>query len=113
MEETKFNAENPLPQEQERKSELNRNLDFRSKITESIGHGDDAKNSIIYLTLKYCFISGCIITIIITVNFWIEKSQQNSEISSENYVSYITKGWQIVLPIITLALGYSFGQSKK
>ena len=112
MEDTKFNSYLKLPEEDKPKTEIIYSESFRAKITQNIGHGDDAKNSIIYLTLKYCFISGCIISIILTVNYWIEK-YQNGTSTNEDFITYIIKGWGIVIPIITLALGYAFGQSKK
>lgn len=112
MEETKLNNELPLPIDVIPKTEISVNENFRAKITKSIGHGEDAKNSLIYLTLKFSFITGCIITGILTINFWIDKYQGNGN-DNESFITYITKGWQIIIPIITLALGYAFGKSQK
>lgn len=112
MESTKFNANVSIPQSNDSKPTL-KDPTFRSKITQSIGHGEDAKNSIIYLILKYSFISGCILTAILTLNFWIEKLWGNPYVKSEDFISHIIKSWQIIIPVITLTLGYAFGQSKK
>ena len=51
MEDTKFNSDLKLPEEDKPKTEIIYSESFRAKITQNIGHGDDAKNSIIYLTL--------------------------------------------------------------
>jgi hypothetical protein len=85
------------------------NNNFLSKITENIGTGDDAKNSLIYLTLKWAFISGIVITTLIVINHW--AFRLNEKIP--DFMSDIKIAWEILIPIITLALGYAFGKSHK
>jgi len=80
-----------------------------SKITSTIGRGDDAKNSLVYLTLKWSFISGIVISGLIVLNHWFFR--QNLMIP--NFMGDIKVAWEIIVPIITLALGYAFGKSQK
>jgi hypothetical protein len=78
------------------------------KITETIGRGEDARNSFVYLTLKWAFGIGSALTILIIANKWFfEKDEKVPNIMGD-----ISMAWEIVVPLITLALGYAFGKSK-
>lgn len=77
------------------------------KIPQTIGHGEDAKNSLIYLTLKWAFIAGCVITTLIVANHWCCQHANHAH-DLTNDIALI---WDIIVPIITLALGYAFGRS--
>lgn len=93
--------ETSLPKK-EVKIDIKRNI-----IADKIGRGQDAKNSIAYLTLKWCFISllvGFICVTIYTV-FQICKG------CNDYYIENLTKCAGIITPIITLVLGYVFGRS--
>lgn len=79
------------------------------KIPQTIGRGEDAKNSFIYLTLKWSFISGCIITILVVANNWLFR--QNEKVP--DFVNDIELIWNIIVPVVTLALGYAFGKSRE
>lgn len=83
--------------------------DARGKISDTIGTGDVAKDSIIYLVIKWSFISGTIITVFLILNNWFFR--QNEKVP--DLTNDIKTTWTIVIPIITLALGYAFGKSKK
>lgn len=52
------------------KTGVNLESSFTPKITETIGRGEDARNSFVYITIKWAFIAGCIITFLIVVNHW-------------------------------------------
>lgn len=78
------------------------------KITETIGRGEDARNSFVYLTLKWAFSIGSVLTLLIIINKWFfEKDEKVPNIMGD-----ISLAWEIVVPLITLALGYAFGKSK-
>ena len=79
-----------------------------SKITKTIGRGEDARNSFVYLTLRWAFIIGSAITILIIANDWFFEQERESPTMMED----IASAWEIVVPLITLALGYAFGKSK-
>lgn len=103
-------------------SKLNENIDlpnsgktgvnvensFTPKITETIGRGEDARNSFVYITIKWAFIAGCIITGLIVINHWCFRKEE----MIPNITRDIQIIWDIVVPIITLALGYAFGKSR-
>ena len=79
-------------------------------ITNIIGSGEDARNSIIYLVLKWAFIAAAVISTLVIINNWLFRDCENKvpDITSDLKVI-----WEIVTPIITLALGYAFGKSEK
>lgn len=77
-------------------------------ITSIIGRGDDARNSFVYLTIKWSFISGCIVTVLVVVNSWLFRKNE----MVPDFGHDIELVWDIVVPIITLALGYAFGKSR-
>lgn len=76
-------------------------------ITSLIGSGDDAKNSIAFLSLKWCFIS--LLVIFIGVSLY--SSYKLYIGKEESYLENLLKGTGIITPIITLILGYVFGRS--
>lgn len=105
-----FQIGQPLENEKKR-STLNprQQPDAHGKITSTIGTGEVAKDSIIYLVIRWSFISGTIITLILVVNNWIfRENEKVPDLTNDIKVT-----WSIVIPIITLALGYAFGKSKK
>ena len=79
------------------------------KITDIVGSGDNARNTFVYLTLKWSFIAGLIITGLVVLNHWCFRL--NDKIP--DFMGDIKITWGIVVPIITLALGYAFGKSEK
>ncbi|WP_125722963.1 hypothetical protein [Flavobacterium ustbae] len=83
--------------------------DLHGSITNTIGTGEVAKDSIIYLVIKWSFISGSFITFLLALNNWcFRENEKVPELTSD-----IKATWGIIIPIITLALGYAFGKSKK
>lgn len=102
--------ENPI-ENNRRKSTVSpqQTPDMHGTITNTIGTGEVAKDSIIYLVIKWSFISGTVITLILVINNWIFR--ENEKVPDLTNDIKIT--WSIVIPIITLALGYAFGKSKR
>jgi hypothetical protein len=76
-------------------------------ITSKLGRGEDAKNSLLFLTLRWAFIIGLLITLFIVINHWLFRVDE----VIPNFMNDIKTAWDIILPIITLALGYAFGRS--
>ena len=71
-----------------------------TSITNIIGSGEDARNSI----------AAAVISTLVIINNWLFRDCENKvpDITSDLKVI-----WEIVTPIITLALGYAFGKSEK
>ena len=90
------------------KTGMNTDIPFTPKITGTIGRGEDARNSFVYITIKWAFISGCIITVLIVLNHWFFRKEE----TIPDFASDIQLVWDIVVPLITLALGYAFGKSR-
>lgn len=80
----------------------------RNKISEIIGKEDDARNSFVYLTLIWSFRAGIVITALIFINAWLFR--QNEKVPDA--IGEVTTAWEIIIPLVTLALGYAFGKSK-
>lgn len=82
------------------------------KITEQIGTGDDAKHSIIWTTIRWCFIIASAITAIVFIFLGVAFFSGNTDEINE-LKRFIPTVWSIFTPIITLALGYAFGKDYK
>lgn len=78
-------------------------------IVDVIGEGDAAKNSIIWVTIRWCLVIPTIITVLFFISLWISYGADNPA-ESESIKDYIIKTWSIFAPIITLALGYLYGK---
>jgi hypothetical protein len=76
------------------------------KINDTIGSGSYAQATIAWLTIKWSFISGCVLTFFCLI-LAIASSDYNGSIGN------ITSVWTIFAPIITLVLGYMFGKGKE
>lgn len=105
MAQNKFNERIPLPSN-ESKDKFSKPI--LSSITSIIGRGEDARNSFVYLTLKWTFITGCFITFLVVINHWLFRKTEKVP----DFTNDIEIVWDIAVPIITLALGYAFGKSR-
>ncbi|MDB5159491.1 MAG: hypothetical protein JWR50_4198 [Mucilaginibacter sp.] len=83
--------------------------DIAGKITETLGTGSNAKDSIVYYTIKWAFIAGTVISVCVMINYWGFREKEKVP----DFTNDIKMVWEIVIPVITLALGYLFGKSQK
>lgn len=105
-----FSVEEPIENKKSTSYLKPENLpDMYGTITGTIGTGEVAKDSIIYLVIKWCFISGSIITALLVINSWLFRT--NGKVP--DLTGDIRVAWNLIIPIITLALGYAFGKSRK
>lgn len=74
------------------------------KITENIGSGENAKNSIVWMTITWSFFTAGAISLLL---FSLVVANKDFK-----YIEEIKSVWSIFIPIITLALGYAFGKSQ-
>ncbi|WP_143497858.1 hypothetical protein [Pseudomonas sp. Irchel 3F6] len=74
------------------------------KITENIGTGENAKNSIVWMTITWSFIIAGTLSLLLFSLVVAEKDFK--------YLDEIKSVWSIFIPLITLALGYAFGKNK-
>lgn len=108
--ENNFDVEQPVKPKSRRSNLSPEQLpDSRGKITDTIGTGEVAKDSIIYLVIKWSFVSGSVITFLLVLNNWLFRQDEKVP----DLTNDIKTTWSIVIPIITLALGYAFGKSRK
>ncbi|TSJ39141.1 hypothetical protein FO440_15360 [Mucilaginibacter corticis] len=98
-----------IPVIEEKKSARQPRLssDIAGKVTETLGTGANAKDSIVYYTIKWAFIAGTIISVCVMINYCVYRDKVS------DFTDDVKKIWEMVVPIITLALGYLFGKSQK
>ncbi|WP_152606481.1 hypothetical protein [Aquabacterium sp. NJ1] len=73
-------------------------------LTQQIGSGEHAQNSIVYRTILWSFIAGGALSVAVVV---IALAKGGSTALAD-----IKDVWSVFAPIITLSLGYLFGKSK-
>lgn len=76
------------------------------KIALEIGTGDAAKDSFVYLTIKWSFLVGSISTAALFFKGFF------ACVGSFDGVEMFKGVWSVFLPVITLALGYAFGKGR-
>jgi hypothetical protein len=76
-------------------------------IAKMIGAGDNAKNSIVWITIRWSFIIGSITSLAI----YLRPAYCQAELQG-NLLEDIKSAWGVFMPIITLALGYIFGKGR-
>lgn len=84
---------------------------LQGTIAKKIGSGDNAKNSIVWMTITWSFIIATVISICIYILLLI------TYFSADKYyfnilIKHSFSMWSIFTPIITLALGYAFGKNE-
>lgn len=77
------------------------------KIAKEIGTGDAAKDSFVYLTIKWSFLVGFISSAALFL-----RGVFVADAGLVNSLEVFKGVWGVFLPIITLALGYAFGKGK-
>lgn len=73
-------------------------------VTQQIGSGEHAQNSIVYRTILWSFIGGGALS---TATVVIALAKGSASVFAE-----VKDIWSIFAPLITLALGYLFGKGR-
>lgn len=73
-------------------------------IQATIGTGENAKNSIVWMTITWSFVIASVLSLLLYALVVCYKDFE--------YLDHIKSVWSIFVPIITLALGYAFGKSQ-
>lgn len=81
-------------------------------IAKHIGTGEQAKDSFVWMTLKYCFYIAFTFSICIMLVYF-HFSFDKNEPEKIDIISHLKDIWSIFTPIVTLALGYAFGKREK
>jgi hypothetical protein len=82
-----------------------------TKIEEIIGTGNEAKNSIIWITIRWCLAIPLTISILFFISLWASYYNNNYQEAKE-IKEYMLKIWAVFAPLITLALGYLYGKNE-
>lgn len=83
--------------------------DVVGRVTLDLGTGENAKHSIIWLTIKFCFWIALAITGVLFIFLGIAAYHKNVGEMKETR-DFILSIWAIFTPIVTLSLGYAFGR---
>ncbi|EHM3440607.1 hypothetical protein K2B09_003068 [Salmonella enterica subsp. enterica] len=81
-------------------------------IAKQIGTGEQAKDSFVWMTLKYCFGMAFVFSVCLMLVYF-HFSFDNCEPEKIDIISDLKDIWSIFTPIVTLALGYAFGKREK
>lgn len=73
-------------------------------LTEKMGTGENAKNSIVWMTITWSFSIATALSLLFFSLVVFHKDF--------SYLESIKSVWSLFIPLITLALGYAFGKSK-
>ena len=73
-------------------------------VTQQIGSGEHAQNSIVYQTILWSFIGGGLLSAASVLTAVLAGQQ--------TFMAEIKDVWSIFAPLITLALGYLFGKGR-
>lgn len=73
-------------------------------VTQQIGSGEHAQNSIVYRTILWSFIGGGVLSTASVIIAFVK--------GSPSVLSEVKDIWSIFAPLITLALGYLFGKGR-
>jgi len=73
-------------------------------LTEKMGTGENAKNSIVWMTITWSFSIATALSLLL---FSLVVCYKDF-----SYLENIKSVWSLFIPLITLALGYAFGKSK-
>ena len=81
------------------------------KISQTIGTGENAKNSIVWMTITWSLIIATGLSSVLLIFLGISFFQGKDQVVPE-FTKNIISVWSIFTPIITLALGYAFGRNE-
>ena len=101
---TKIEFESPGEEIGKKKSQINAEA-LGGKVTEIVGTGENAKNSFSWTTITWSFIIGGGISFLLYIRSFFYGDPQ-----APTLISDLKTIWSIFVPLITLALGYSFGK---
>lgn len=85
--------------------------DKQGTIQNLLGTGQNAKDSIVYLSLMCIFGIGVFITLLGFIYFW-TYNWSSTDDRTNSFIDMIKNIWGIFAPLITLVLGYAFGRHK-
>ncbi|WP_279143183.1 hypothetical protein [Photobacterium phosphoreum] len=102
---TKFNLDSNLKSPNTKTKITDKPLVGR--IGKEIGTGQNAKDSFIWMTIRWSFIAASTLSLIVTIKLLFLTSEFNVQM-----LNSLADIWSIFTPIITLALGYAFGKGQ-
>ncbi|HGV9306400.1 TPA: hypothetical protein ACNOH7_002310 [Vibrio fluvialis] len=89
------------------------NQDHAGHLSQYLGTGNNAQNSVVWLTIKWCFISGAVLSTVLILYLWYFTPSCKDNCSVSFPIDNLKTIWSIFVPIITLALGYMFGKGSR
>ncbi|WP_087026387.1 hypothetical protein [Thaumasiovibrio subtropicus] len=102
-------TEEPQP----RRKKSNISGDVPGSVSYSIGTGKHAQDSVVWLTIRWSFILGITLSLVLIIFMWPSSPDGiHPPLDAEFPIEQLKTIWSIFVPIVTLALGYMFGKGK-
>ena len=87
--------------------------DITGAVSNIIGTGKHAQDSVVWLTIKWSFGLGLGLSLALLIFMWPSSPDGiHPPIEAKFPIDHLKTIWSIFVPIITLALGYMFGKGK-
>lgn len=87
--------------------------DIVGAVNYAIGTGKHAQDSVVWLTIKWSFSLGLLISFVMILYTWpVRPEGSHPPVRFEFPMDNLESIWSIFVPIVTLALGYMFGKGK-
>ncbi|EGR2831190.1 hypothetical protein ACLB4W_003657 [Vibrio cholerae] len=87
--------------------------DIVGSVSNTIGTGKHAQDSVVWLTIRWCFILGLLLSAILIIFMWPNSPDGvHPPVKDIFPIEELKTIWAIFIPIVTLALGYMFGKGK-
>ncbi|HHF2973691.1 hypothetical protein WMY97_20115 [Vibrio diabolicus] len=87
--------------------------DIAGSVSNTIGTGKHAQDSVVWLTIRWSFILGLALSAVLILFMWPDSPDgSHPPIKSVFPIEELKTIWGIFIPIVTLALGYMFGKGK-
>ncbi|CAM4393044.1 MULTISPECIES: hypothetical protein [Klebsiella pneumoniae complex] len=108
----KSDTDKPKSSQPSVNSESKSGMSYPGSIAAQIGTGEHAKDSFIWMILKYCFYLGAIFSGGMMLAYFHYVFDRN-EPDKIDIIAALKDVWSIFTPILTLALGYAFGKREQ
>ncbi|HFQ5433991.1 TPA: hypothetical protein ACGVBV_004523 [Vibrio vulnificus] len=87
--------------------------DIIGAVNYTIGTGKHAQDSVVWLTIRWSFILGIILSLLLIWFMWPTVPNSVVEDALPIFpIDQLKTIWSIFVPIVTLALGYMFGKGR-
>jgi hypothetical protein len=89
------------------------NTDLPGSLSNTLGTGKHAQDSVVWLTIKWSLSLGCLLSCILIFFTWpVSPEGIHPPIEPKFPIEELKTIWGIFIPLVTLTLGYMFGKTR-